>query len=1244
MTTYTNALIVYSSGALKKIGASDSIALDGDLEIGGNLTVEGTIVSKDATNVLIEDAFLDIGAGNTSTTNRALGFSFNVSAVTSSTQSGSKIFTAGVVATSAPTITIVGADWSSVYTADSIIQISNASVAENNGLFAVESVAFSTDTVLTLYGVGGTAVPAYAKFIQNQVTTAAAATATSTKVNLAVLGVSDGSSIKNSSGSAISVGSVVSAYYADALITDFNGTGSSTGYTALATGGSVTMQGAYDGGPSIVLTDTNDLTVSKPVSGTASIELEANKNSSITVEDADMTLALATSGYATASKDFGTVGSGTFDSVLDAQFSGLGGNDIRTRITALGSSELSVLSVGDSGGLLKVTTSASHGLTTGDSVFIKNVTFSAGNDPNGHWVVTVVDADEFTLDGSDSTAFVFTSGGKVRPGLLSGPALAVSALVDDSGDFKVTTTANHGLTTGDFVEIRGITYSSGFAVTSVDVSGGEFKITTSANHGLAGGEQVTISGVTYSSVSITGIVNSSGLFRVTTGAAHGLTTGDSVLISGVTYSAGNDPNGTWTITVVDSDEFTLDSGNATGFTYTSGGTAKSLEADANPNGTWTVTVVDADEFTLDGSAPTTFDAYVSGGTAVSVSAETIPNGYWEVTVVDENEFTLDASVPAFFNSYTSGGVVSPMIAVNTVGNNGGALQITTTKPHFLTTGDYVFIRGIVYSAGSPPPSNPNDQWQITVVSATQFTLDGSSSTNFTSYTSGGSVGGMFVAYNGPASSAQLDFTYQIKNGITTVGHIEATLNGQSISDISVVNSKYQVTTTTPHGIVNGQYVYISNVTYSGGEDPNNQWQVSGVTDYTFDLDGNYSPSGFSYTSGGDVLVLNYSGLMSVSTGGTSGSVLDDGDTFGYTNLAGGVGEGQTAIKRGSPVLYPGAGVSGSGAALFLDSPYGLTSSQHGAILYGSDTAALISRGDITLALAANSSQSVSMTLNADNYGAGDARISVRAKSRIQLEVQDTSGKAQMQVGSSFVNVQGSGDLQINAGSQPIAISTDGNNITLETYSSGSIGLDAASAVLIDGDSGVEINSSGSSIQIGNDGDNQTINIGSGGARTIKIGRASSPVIFAQSSTDSAPLGTLLPMASADGIATGNILYITNNSGTPKAVKADADGAGIIRELVGVALEGGPGSSVADKKVATIPGSIVPVLFNSGDLPTGDADIGLPVYLSTTAGEAGMTAPTSAARVYRVGILLDGSPVSGNIYKVLYLPAFVADLT
>jgi hypothetical protein len=55
-------------------------------------------------------------------------------------------------------------------------------------------------------------------------------------------------------------------------------------------------------------------------------------------------------------------------------------------------------------------TSATHGLTTGDKVIIAGIVGSTG--ANGYWTVTVVDANNFTIDNGSNPG-AYTSGGSI---------------------------------------------------------------------------------------------------------------------------------------------------------------------------------------------------------------------------------------------------------------------------------------------------------------------------------------------------------------------------------------------------------------------------------------------------------------------------------------------------------------------------------------------------------------------------------------------------------------------------------------------------------------------------------------------------------------------------------------------------------------------------------------------------------------------------------------------------------------
>jgi hypothetical protein len=85
------------------------------------------------------------------------------------------------------------------------------------------------------------------------------------------------------------------------------------------------------------------------------------------------------------------------------------GRDLLTRTNAT----VAVSNAVDNGsGLVRLTTAA-HGLTTGDKVFIKSVGGTV--EANGLWAVTVIDATTIDLQGSTFTN-AYTSGGTVRTG------------------------------------------------------------------------------------------------------------------------------------------------------------------------------------------------------------------------------------------------------------------------------------------------------------------------------------------------------------------------------------------------------------------------------------------------------------------------------------------------------------------------------------------------------------------------------------------------------------------------------------------------------------------------------------------------------------------------------------------------------------------------------------------------------------------------------------------------------------
>ena len=92
-------------------------------------------------------------------------------------------------------------------------------------------------------------------------------------------------------------------------------------------------------------------------------------------------------------------------------------------------------------------------------------------------------------------------------------------------------------------------------------------------------------------------------------------------------------------------------------------------------------------------------------------------------------------------------------------------------------------------------------------------------------------------------------------------------------------------------------------------------------------------------------------------------------------------------------------------------------------------------------------------------------------------------------------------------------------------------------------------------------------------------------------------------------------------------------------LTGIGAQ--PLVAAADVKVL-IPGSVAACTFKSGEEP-GAGDYGVPVYLSTTAGQATITIPTTTGDdVIRLGYVANTS-VSGGKYDVFLLPQFIMSI-
>lgn len=214
----------------------------------------------------------------------------------------------------------------------------------------------------------------------------------------------------------------------------------------------------------------------------------------------------------------------------------------------------------------EITSTTDHGLTTGDRIFIEGV--EGMDDLNDRYFdVTVVDADQFTLDGEDSSGYdAYTSGGTFYR----------TFTVITATDPVVCTWRAHGLQTDDEIEINGVegmTELNGrrFLINKLTADTFELRDENGENYTafIDGGYWQR----TYGEVLLNNIsdITQANPAVVTITGAHGLSNGVIVKIKGVEgMTEVNDKN--FTTASVGGTTVTLENTNSTGFgAYTSGG-------------------------------------------------------------------------------------------------------------------------------------------------------------------------------------------------------------------------------------------------------------------------------------------------------------------------------------------------------------------------------------------------------------------------------------------------------------------------------------------------------------------------------------------------------------------------------------------------------------------------------------------------------------------------------------------------
>jgi len=317
-----------------------------------------------------------------------------------------------------------------------------------------------------------------------------------------------------------------------------------------------------------------------------------------------------------------------------------------------------------------------------------------------------------------------------------------------------------------------------------------------------------------------------------------------------------------------------------------------------------------------------------------------------------------------------------------------------------------------------------------------------------------------------------------------------------------------------------------------------------------------------------------------------------------------------------------------------------------------------------------------LTFNCDVVFAGSSAVTSVGDGTGSLGFSGAAGALSSSGLTTITISGGSGDaVALSAtGSGTLAIRsatgawTGGDGTGYFTFGgSGALSTTGVTTLDLDASGALQINSSAGAISIGNDAVNQAINIATGGTRTLTVGGtgithayvakpattvawsvADGTSTFLSLNTNgvfsvNAYLSILegsnaatkaISVAKTAGatIAVGDILAYAITTG--KMVKADASsGGGSLMNPVGACAFASTDTNPTQLAI----GGEIPATFASAPAA---ASIGLEVYLSETAGQATLTAPSTAgSAVYRLGYLAFANGADTTC-RILWQPQFM----
>lgn len=618
--------------------STTTLTTTGDASIGGDLTVAGDIISRGTVDLVVQDNFIDLNAGNTSTTALSSGFTFSLNRNSSFTASTVTTFVAGVASTSNPTFTATDAGSSSLLAAGDVVFIAGAAEGSNDGLYVVNAVDQSSfPQVVTIKGVGTVATNGNTPWAQTQFTADTGDTASAYKVDIKVIAIADGTNFPDAGGSAQAKGTTLEIYVAGATESDFTGNGD---YSEL--GAASSLQTAYDTGNTITTASSTDIALTLASgdftvdsgsinfggssaltafnldtsgaitldSSADAISLDGAAASNFTVAGANLTLATTTSGTV-AVTSAGTLdldgvavnidSSGAMDiTAADGQTLSVNhGGGSALAINATGQIDLtgesgSAVNIGSTAAALSLSTTTSGELDITSAGLI-DMNAAANLDIDVTGTFDMLSSGAFSIDGTGSSNVTVTSGNLSLETDTSG-----TLILNSAGSVDINATNDATIDAGGSVSLDGAD-NSNFTLAANDVGNKTLTISSTNSGGGNGLLDVDADG------DIT--IDAGGVLSLDSGAASNFTTSagaltldgaSGVLIVGnssevdITTSGALDLNsgaGTWTpstLAIDPTSTFDLDAAGAItidGASFTLGGDSDTATVSINASGT-----------------------------------------------------------------------------------------------------------------------------------------------------------------------------------------------------------------------------------------------------------------------------------------------------------------------------------------------------------------------------------------------------------------------------------------------------------------------------------------------------------------------------------------------------------------------------------------------------------------------------------------------------------------------------------